>query len=204
MEFRNILQSKWALVLLGLVVVPAASARSSRTDPEPPPQFLAHPLYATRYTCTEHAAGDLGYLGDDLGQDCLVQEFVESDGRAFTRLYRNDGYSNADWYGWNQPVLSPCDCTVRRILLNPVTNEPGIAGKPPASMILLEAADGTQVVLGHIQDPVVREGEAVRAGQQLARVGNNGYSRNPHIHIGAWRDEQPLQIRWDQRRIASP
>ncbi|WP_447730689.1 M23 family metallopeptidase [Pseudoxanthomonas suwonensis] len=204
MKSDTIPGSRSLLVLSCVLAASAAPARSTRDAPEPPGQYLAHPVYESIYSCSEHASGSLGALGDDLGQDCLIQEFVESDGRLFLRAFRNDGYSNTDWYGWNQPVLSPCDCTVREIRLNPATNEPGILGKPPASAIELEAADGTRVTLVHIQDPVVREGDTVRAGQQLARVGNNGYSRSPHVHIGAWRDGEPLQIRWDPRAIPEP
>ena len=40
------------------------------------------------------------------------------------------------------------------------------------------------------------------AGQVVARVGNNGYGRSPHIHIGAWKGENPYQIRWDLRSNA--
>lgn len=32
---------------------------------------------------------------------------------------------------------------------------------------------------------------------------DNGYSRQPHIHIGAWRDEVALQIRFDQKKMRS-
>ena len=47
------------------------------------------------------------------------------------------------------------------------------------------------------------EGDTVRAGQFVARVGNNGYGRSPHIHVGAWKGQTPYQIRWDLRRPAA-
>lgn len=193
-----------ALFLLALVAAPpgyTAEARPDATDAPLPGQFLAHPVFASSYTCSEHAWGELPYLGDDLGQDCVQQAFVEEGGRAFMKSYRSDGLANEDWFGWNQPVLSPCDCTVVKIGLNPVANAPGVLGKPPASMVVLETADGTRVVLAHVQSLSVQEGQQVSAGQAIARVGNNGYSRMPHIHIGAWKDRKALQIRWDQRRI---
>jgi hypothetical protein len=193
-----------ALLLLTLVAAPPGFASETRPDAADVPlpgQFLAHPLFASSYACSEHAWGELPYLGDDLGQDCVQQAFVDEGGRAFMKSYRSDGLANEDWFGWNQPVLSPCDCTVIRIGLNPATNVPGVLGSPPASMIVLETVDGTRVVLAHVQSLSVREGQQVSAGQAIARVGNNGYSRMPHIHIGAWKDKQALQIRWDQRRI---
>lgn len=188
----------------GVAIVSPAIAAGAAPDAGSAPlpgQFLAHPLFEASYACSEHAWGELPYLGDDLGQDCVQQAFVEEDGRAFMKSYRNDGRVNEDWFGWNQPVLSPCDCTVVRIGLNPATNVPGMLGTPPASMIMLEATDGTRVVLAHVQSLSVKEGQEVSAGQAIARVGNNGYSRMPHIHIGAWKDKQALQIRWDQRAI---
>jgi murein DD-endopeptidase MepM/ murein hydrolase activator NlpD len=59
-------------------------------------------------------------------------------------------------------------------------------------------------MLAHLQDIQVREGDTVRAGEFIARVGNNGYSRNPHVHVAAWKDDAAYQIRWDlrSRRIA--
>ncbi|WP_147302681.1 M23 family metallopeptidase [Thalassotalea euphylliae] len=40
-----------------------------------------------------------------------------------------------------------------------------------------------------------------QAGESIAKVGNNGYSCNPHIHVGAWKDNLPLQIRFDQKTL---
>jgi Peptidase family M23 len=164
-------------------------------------QFFAHPLFATGYSCSEHAAGELPYLGDDLGQDCIPEEFVNKDGAAFMRMYATDGLKNEDWYGWNKPVLSPCECSVARVRINPVTNTPGHTGKPPASAIELLTPDGTHVVVAHVQAVMVKEGDKIKAGQPVAHVGNNGFSRIPHIHIGAWRGQDALQIRWDQKGI---
>jgi hypothetical protein len=164
-------------------------------------QFLAHPLFIEPYTCSEHAAGELPYLGDDLGQDCLPEAFVEKDGRAFMRPYATDGLKNEDWYGWDKVVHSPCDCAVVEVGINPITNEPGKTGKPPASYIELKTADGIFVTLAHIQAPIVKKGDFLKSGQPIARVGNNGFARAPHIHIGAWRGPDALQIRWDQKEI---
>lgn len=44
-------------------------------------------------------------------------------------------------------------------------------------------------VYGHMwpQDLLVKEGQHVRAGQQIARVGNNGHSTGAHLHFELWR-----------------
>src|SRR5690606_12621701 len=100
---------------------------------------------------------------------------------------------------WNAPLLSPCECEVLKIHVNDVTNEPGRLGKPPASIIVLKREDGVHFMLAHVQDIKVEVGARVGYGDEVARIGNNGYGRTPHVHVGAWRERTPLQIRWDQR-----
>ncbi|MFI7679727.1 M23 family metallopeptidase [Actinophytocola sp. NPDC049390] len=46
--------------------------------------------------------------------------------------------------------------------------------------------DGTVTVYGHMQDYSVREGERVKAGDQIARMGNRGQSTGPHLHFEVW------------------
>ena len=160
-----------ALLLAAIAAAPA------------PESVLAHPPFAGYYHCGEHYDGQFQYLGDALGTDCLVSRLVTEDGRTWSRQHRGDGRRNEDWYGWNAELLSPCDGKVVKLHLNPVTNDPGVLGKPPASHLVIERADGTRFLLAHIQHPSVTVGDTVKAGQPIARVGNNGYGRLPHLHI---------------------
>ena len=164
---------------------------------------LAHPIFKQYYHCGEHAAGELRGRGDALGTDCVIHQVESVEGRIWARPYAGNGDRNEDWYGWGQEVLSPCDCTVVKLRMNPETNEPGRIGKPPASSIELAREDGVHFVLAHIDSPQVGEGQHVRAGQAIARVGNNGYSRHPHIHVGAWNGTTPLQIRFDLEALGA-
>jgi hypothetical protein len=151
------------------------------------------------FSCVEHAAGTLTYLGDALGVDCIV---LQHDGR-FARTHDGDGAENTDWFGWDEPVLAPFDGTVDDVRINPVTNTPGTLGKPPASAITFLRDDGVRVVYGHVQAIDVAAGDHVHAGQPVARIGNNGVAWMPHIHVGAWRDLEPLQIRFDLRAMGA-
>ena len=44
-------------------------------------------------------------------------------------------------------------------------------------------ADGTITVYGHINRSMVRVGQKVSAGQEIAEVGNRGEATGPHLHI---------------------
>lgn len=161
------------------------------------------PIFRQDFMCSQHHDGQLPFAGDALGADCMVTGGVEGE-EGYSRVYRTDGTTNPDWYGWHAEVLAPVDGRVVGMIENRVENVPGRLGRPPAGIIQIERADGVLVTLGHITEPTVAVGDQVRAGQTIARVGNNGYSRAPHIHVGAYRraTAEPLQIRWDLRAMA--
>lgn len=46
--------------------------------------------------------------------------------------------------------------------------------------------DGTTGVFGHVDKSLVHKGQKVRAGQQIATVGNRGQSTGPHLHYEVW------------------
>ena len=43
--------------------------------------------------------------------------------------------------------------------------------------------DGTVTTYGHVNRALVRVGEQVAAGQEIAEVGNRGHSTGPHLHV---------------------
>jgi murein DD-endopeptidase MepM/ murein hydrolase activator NlpD len=46
-----------------------------------------------------------------------------------------------------------------------------------------------QVGYVHVRDIQVQVGDTVRAGDVVARIGNNGNSTSPHLHVGAMRGD---------------
>lgn len=183
----------------------AQAAEPDRTEVDataPIEAVTIHRPYTGFFSCSEHYAGELPYLGDNLGSDCTVISALapgEDEDGWFARPYRTDGKRNEDWYGWGVPVLAPFDGKIEEVHVNPLTNTPGTINPKPASRIVFSRDDGTRVLYAHLADIRVHKGDEVRAGQPVAKVGNNGYARAPHIHIGAWRGKTPLQIRFDLR-----
>ena len=178
----------------------AAQALAGAAPTAPIEQVEIGPLHAESFVCSQHPEGQLPYAGDALASDCLVQGGLEGDS-GFSRLYRTDGSSNEDWYGWGANVLAPFDGIVERVHVNAAVNRPGTLGQPPASMIIFTRADGVRVLYAHVADIRVAAGDRVTAGQVVAKVGNNGFARTPHVHVGAFRGAQPLQVRWDLKAM---
>ncbi|MGH3979160.1 MAG: M23 family metallopeptidase [Pseudonocardiaceae bacterium] len=52
--------------------------------------------------------------------------------------------------------------------------------------VRIEHEDGTITVYGHINRSLVEEGEEVRAGDEIAEMGNRGQSTGPHLHFEVW------------------
>ncbi len=161
-----------------------------------------HAPHAVSFSCTEHWDGQFKWVGDALGTDCIIQDWYKDETRMFMRPFKNQGFENEDWFGFNKNVLAPCDCEITAVHENETTNKPGIMNPGRASSITFTNAEGVNILIAHVRDIQVVVGDQVKAGQVVAKVGNNGYSRNPHVHIAAWdKKEKPLQIQFNQKTI---
>jgi murein DD-endopeptidase MepM/ murein hydrolase activator NlpD len=52
--------------------------------------------------------------------------------------------------------------------------------------VVLRHTDGTQSAYGHVNRMFVDVGEKVKAGEEIAEIGNRGYSTGPHLHLEIW------------------
>jgi murein DD-endopeptidase MepM/ murein hydrolase activator NlpD len=52
--------------------------------------------------------------------------------------------------------------------------------------VRIQHADGTVTVYGHMDSFSVSEGQQVKAGEQIARMGNRGESTGTHLHFEVW------------------
>lgn len=159
--------------------------------------ILIHPVFNKPFISSEHPEGQLKCNGDALGRDCVIVKQVGG----WMKMYKGDGSKNEDWYGWNADVLAPCDSTIEAISVNNITNVPGNNPGGKSSHIIFKRADGTRIVYAHVQDIVVNKDQKVKVGDVVAKVGNNGASCMPHIHIGSWMNNDPLQIRFDLKEM---
>ena len=108
------------------------------------------------------------------------------------------------------PIQAPCEGVVARIEKRlPDLKPPDQDRQNPAgNFVLIECAE-TEVLLAHLMQESLSVdcGERVRKGQFIGRVGNSGYSTEPHLHLHAQRrstDEnflgaEPLPLQIDGR-----
>ncbi len=204
LSIRRIASRPASVALLAL----ASGATGAYAQTDEIEAATIHPPVAARFQCSEHALGAEDHVPDALGADCVVVRREGGPGGNLNALYSGDGTRNEEWYGWREPLLAPFDGVVLIVSLNPESTVPGRFGAGRSSAILFRRGleddrDAVQVAYIHVREVVVSEGDTVRAGQQVARIGNNGSSYNPHVHIGAFRgelfsdDAVPLQIRID-------
>lgn len=159
----------------------------------------AHPPYEENYTCNDHAfnpEAKEAFL--KTGTDCIIVRMVEVSNKKFLKIYTRDGLENEDYYGWMQPVLSPCSCIVKKVVESNAVNTPGLSGnRDEVAYVSLITESGISFILAHLGEILIKEGQHLSRGQKIALVGNNGNSRAPHVHMVAWKDAEPLQIRFD-------
>ncbi len=101
-----------------------------------------------------------------------------------------DPRSNASFHAWDRPILAVEDGKAS-IVINDVPDNFGTTENPANNprrnaSIVLEHAGGGYSVYNHVQKGTarVKVGQRVKAGDVIGRVGNAGFSSEPHLHFG--------------------
>lgn len=134
-------------------------------------------------------------LGDQLGRDFVITQISKN---GTMEIFENDGDENEEYFSWQKNVMAPFHGSVTEINHPETTNKPGnMDRESKPGKVNIKNENGIVVMFVHVRDIAVEEGDNVEAGEVIAKIGNNGISRGPHVHIGAWKDETPLQIQVD-------
>lgn len=101
--------------------------------------------------------------------------------------YRNSGDVVSDYFCYNQRVLAPADGVVVTVDNSVEDNPIGKVNivKNWGNSVVIKHADGLYSKLSHLQkgSVTVKEGDRVRSGQPVGKVGNSGRSAYPHLHF---------------------
>ena len=152
--------------------------------PAPAPEYL--PVTRTTDTASVEAVQAMA-KGQRLLSERATQEAEASQGRFVlpTNGVFTSGYG-ARWGVFHHGIdLANAIGTPIVAAADGVVAESG-----PASgfglWVRIRHSDGTITVYGHINRSLVVEGQKVRAGQEIAEMGNRGNSTGPHLHFEVW------------------
>ena len=169
-------------ILLPLTLAPTPTPTTAQSDTIE--AITIHPPVAAPFQCSEHPLGAEDHVPDALGADCVVVRRDGGPNGNLLSLYTGDGTRNEDWHSWREPLLAPFDAVVLGFQINPESTLPGVRGSGPSSAILFQQlVDGeptdVHVAYVHVREVTVSQGDTVRAGDPVARIGNNGSSFHP-------------------------
>ncbi|SMO60546.1 M23 family metallopeptidase [Fodinibius sediminis] len=201
MHTLNIFCSRWFTGIVMVTALIVANQAKAQTEIETAPDTLTqtvliHPVIADDHiVSSEHTYNSDLRLGDQIARDFSIAKINK---HGILRRFKGQGLTNEDWYGWRKKVLAPISGRITRVNHPDTTNRPGVMNREAQpGLVFFQRADSTVVIYAHVREIEVEEGEQVKAGEVIGRVGNNGNSRAPHIHVGAWKEETPLQIQVD-------
>jgi len=101
--------------------------------------------------------------------------------------YKDKGDYLTDYYAYNAPIVAPADGYVVNIIDGIKDNIPSEINMEQnwGNTIVIKHTETLFTQLSHLKEEsfTVKEGDFVKKGQQIARLGNSGRSPQPHIHF---------------------
>jgi hypothetical protein len=102
--------------------------------------------------------------------------------------YKGDGASNEDFFSFGKEVLAVSSGRVTLVLEGFRDNLPGHSDPLSATgnTVFIDHSNRQFSTYAHLKQNsiMVKVGDTVKTGQVIARCGNSGRSREPHLHFG--------------------
>jgi murein DD-endopeptidase MepM/ murein hydrolase activator NlpD len=96
------------------------------------------------------------------------------------------------------PVLAPVSGRIANVVRDRPDMSVGTVDEevPTGNSLSIQTSDGRYLLLAHLEHStiLVKEGDRVTVGQELARCGNSGTSRLPHLLLQAQDRPEPLRV----------
>jgi len=149
------------------------------------------------------------------GQSVLTNPFHALSGsRLALDIVRLNAFGNrakgvapralADYEIFGDTVYSPCEGIVVAVQDDLADNSPGSPDTAHPANYVTVKCDGVEICLAHLMQgsAMVAAGMPVAAKLPLGRVGNSGYSLEPHLHIGAKKGGDEMGLVFDGRWLS--
>jgi urea transporter len=157
-------------------------------------------LERTRLFTLRHRQGEIGLFLPFSGEWTIQQEMdgewthkgqwkealdfvIENNNKTFKNL----GLELEDYFCFGQPIYAPVDGYVTFVVNHLKDNKiEEVDNKNNwGNTIIIRSISGFYVQLSHLkkESTLVKVGDYVYAGQEIAKCGNSGYSREPHLHL---------------------
>lgn len=162
------------LLLPGAVPPPPPPAPSRASVAAEAPEPL--PVPAGVAPAAPPAAASSGYIWPWHG--AITTYFGEPRGNSYHRGIDIDGFG-----GYGAPIAAAADGTV----VLATWDDWGLGYH-----VILQHADGSRTVYGHLSDIWVAQGQAVSQGEAVGALGSTGYSTGPHLHFELWIGGAPV------------
>jgi hypothetical protein len=195
----------WSAVLLSVTATASLSWLIAHTLPYPPPDecvVLDLPVRGT-WLAGHAGASEFTNFHPPIYHYAIDVLKLGPDGR----LVDGSDLVVTNWYGYDEPAYAPADGQIVKVVddlpCGPIGNRDRVS--PAGNHVVIDIGNGRQVILAHLVagSIAVEEGEYVRSGVLIGRVGNSGNSEAPHLHVhveSASETTVPFRFRSMQRR----
>ncbi len=144
----------------------------------------------SRFSAIYHPPSEMEFLGDRDGVDYMPIGKVEKRFQTF----RTTGATNDDYFGYGMEALAPVAGLVTEVNHPTGVNPIGTMNASPVGLLEIKTKEGVNLLIAHLDNINVKVGDEVPVGSVIGTISNNGFSRVPHLHIGAYKNGEPVLV----------